>query len=325
MGIKQKVEMKMKKMICSLLCVLCLLTAICTPACAAQTAVVNNPDPTDRLNLRTKPSESAVTLGKYYNGVTVTVYRVTDGWAKVDVQGREGYMKDEFLAYGDAANAVKRAVPTMTVGVESLHLRADASTRSESLGAYGYGTPVEILGVGTVWHHVAVGRQTGYMKAEYLCGDVSFHKKSADARADSHAVVANPRKEDRLNLREQPKTTSASLGKFYNGTAVRVIEKRADGWCKVEIGVEGSGVASGYMQTRYLAFGEAIKKVTPAVKAYHGSDGTIIEGIPGGEDDCILEIHQGDILYVLGDVSEEVCFVMTQQATGYYSRWALSQ
>ena len=35
------------------------------------TAVVKNPDPQDRLNLREQPSETAASLGKYYNGVVV--------------------------------------------------------------------------------------------------------------------------------------------------------------------------------------------------------------------------------------------------------------
>lgn len=36
-----------------------------------ETAVVSNPNPQDRLNLREQPSEAAASLGKYYNGVVV--------------------------------------------------------------------------------------------------------------------------------------------------------------------------------------------------------------------------------------------------------------
>ena len=54
-------------------------------------AVVNNPDPSDRLNLRTNPSQDAPTLGKYYNGTHLEVLsNEKDGWVKVSIFDLEG-------------------------------------------------------------------------------------------------------------------------------------------------------------------------------------------------------------------------------------------
>ncbi|MBO4837668.1 MAG: SH3 domain-containing protein [Clostridia bacterium] len=72
------------------------------------------------------------------------------------------------------------------------------------------------------------------------------------------ATPANPDPEDRLNLRERPDRGSASLGKFYNGTYVEVLEKGGE-WTYVRIGRQ-----VGYMMTRYLAFGEEMRSVAPA-------------------------------------------------------------
>ena len=49
-------------------------------------AVVNNPNPQDRLHLRAKPSMPSQSFGKYYNGTPVKIieYR-TDDWVKVVV------------------------------------------------------------------------------------------------------------------------------------------------------------------------------------------------------------------------------------------------
>lgn len=64
------------------------------------------------------------------------------------------------------------------------------------------------------------------------------------------AVVNNGNPADRLNLREKPDAASGSIGKYYNGTPVRVIS-RGKAWTEVEIlGVHG------YMMTKYLAFEE---------------------------------------------------------------------
>lgn len=68
------------------------------------------------------------------------------------------------------------------------------------------------------------------------------------ALAEQILVVANPDPEDRLHLRVSTSTTSASLGKYYNGTQVVVLKTYANGWAKVQI-----GPLDGYMMTQYLS------------------------------------------------------------------------
>ena len=68
-----------------------------------------------------------------------------------------------------------------------------------------------------------------------------------------YAVVSNPNPEDRLHLRERPDKTARSFGKFYNRTPVYVHSIDGD-WAKVSIGSDGQ--LTGYMMTKYLAFGE---------------------------------------------------------------------
>lgn len=75
------------------------------------------------------------------------------------------------------------------------------------------------------------------------------------------AVVNNPDPADRLHLRVSPQRGATSLGKFYNGTPVQVLEERGD-WVQVEIGLDGN--LTGWMMKEYLAFGEAMDQVQPA-------------------------------------------------------------
>lgn len=76
-------------------------------------AVVNNPDPADRLHLRTEPSRKAASLGKFYNGTPVQVVDRKGEWVYVRIgyDGLEGWMMDEYLAFGDAMRSVERAWP----------------------------------------------------------------------------------------------------------------------------------------------------------------------------------------------------------------------
>lgn len=52
--------------------------------------------------------------------------------------------------------------------------------------------------------------------------------------ASGYAAVRNPNPADRLHLRAEPRKDSESLGKYYNGTPVRVLEERGK-WAQVEV------------------------------------------------------------------------------------------
>ena len=77
---------------------------------------------------------------------------------------------------------------------------------------------------------------------------------------DGWAVVCNPDPEDRLHLRPEAGNREVSLGKYYNGTPVRVLETKGD-WCRVKICTDGP---EGWMMKSFLAFGERMNSVEPA-------------------------------------------------------------
>ena len=83
--------------------ILCLMLAASSAMAEAFWATVNNPNPADRLNLRAKPSASAVSYGKYYNGVPVLVLSGPEnGWCRTVYQGTEGYVMSSFLTFLNA-------------------------------------------------------------------------------------------------------------------------------------------------------------------------------------------------------------------------------
>ena len=65
-----------------------------------------------------------------------------------------------------------------------------------------------------------------------------------------YAVVNNSKPTDRLHLREKPDKGSRSLGKYYNGTPVKVWEIKGN-WAQVNIGDK-----MGWMMKKYLIMGE---------------------------------------------------------------------
>lgn len=72
-------------------------------------AKVNNPNPKDRLHLRTAPSKTAASLGKFYNNTPVRILKIQGDWAEVAICGHTeltGWMLRAYLAEGEAQAAV---------------------------------------------------------------------------------------------------------------------------------------------------------------------------------------------------------------------------
>lgn len=77
-------------------------------------AKVSNPDPADRLHLRTKPERNAPSLGKFYNGTPVQVLKEQGDWCQVEigVDGQlVGWMMKKYLTFGSAMDNVPCAFP----------------------------------------------------------------------------------------------------------------------------------------------------------------------------------------------------------------------
>ncbi|MBQ9299381.1 MAG: SH3 domain-containing protein [Clostridia bacterium] len=80
-------------------------------------AVVNNPNPADRLNLRTQAATSADSYGKFYNGTPVRVLDTRGDWCQVLIgkDGLTGWMVRKYLAFDTRASAVEPAFPWLMV------------------------------------------------------------------------------------------------------------------------------------------------------------------------------------------------------------------
>ena len=130
------------------------------------------------------------------------------------------------------ASVAENEIRVITCG--TLNLRADATTSSDILGKYGWGTEVTVLGETGDWSYVSVGGQNGYMYSQYL-GDEG-------AASVTRYIKTNTRG---LNLRVAP--DGDILGSYPRGTKVTVLS--SDGkWSKVS--VDGK---TGYMSAQWLS------------------------------------------------------------------------
>ena len=128
-------------------------------------AVVNNPNPEDRLHLRAEPDKNAASLGKYYNGAPARVLARKGDWTQVSVFGVEGWMMTRYLAFDEAGKNVANAFPTMTMPDDETALFEDKPLGAV-IASLRKGQEVQVLGlIGEAWRHVRVCETglTGYV------------------------------------------------------------------------------------------------------------------------------------------------------------------
>lgn len=150
-----------------------------------QYAVVYNPDPTDRLNLRTLPDTGSISLGKFYTGTPVSVKRIEGEWAYVTLYDDfSGYMHTDFLRFGTQADAVASAMPVVTVTAPTGKHIADSMMRGASvLATLHIGMQMEVMGVMEDWLFVRAGTIAGFTENNGTTPRVYFSAPDATPAA----------------------------------------------------------------------------------------------------------------------------------------------
>lgn len=139
-------------------------------------AVVENPNPSDRLNLRVGPDKSCTSLGKYYNGVEVEFLFGTENaesWRHVIIEGVVGYVDSSFLDFSSDGGYVYLPPLAKVQGTSNgLELRSEPIETADSKGTYENGMVVEVLAVCGSYAHVRTQEGIcGYMALKQLGGE----------------------------------------------------------------------------------------------------------------------------------------------------------
>ena len=90
----------------------------------------------DALNLREKPDTDAKVLGTCFRGGGGTILKRKNGWTKIRSGGLEGWLKDDYLVFGDDIKPLAKELGLYiaTVSTQTLHVREEASTDSAIVG-----------------------------------------------------------------------------------------------------------------------------------------------------------------------------------------------
>lgn len=122
---------------------------------------------TTTVNVRGSDSENADKIGKVTGGTRIQVKEVRlNGWTKVVYEGKDGYIKSEYLKLEEAAAAID--VIGKVTATTNINIRAEASQSSARLGLLTAGQSLELLAPEGDWYKVKYEGQVAYVKAEYV-------------------------------------------------------------------------------------------------------------------------------------------------------------
>ena len=171
------------------------------------------------------------------------------------------------------------------------------------------------------WDHTCIGNHpwSNITKIDWNTLPHSLSEAQARLSTARWATPNNPNPNDRLNLRASADKNSDSLGKFYNGTPIEVLE-RGDEWTHVRV----CGI-TGYMMTRYLAFGSAANHVAKNMPVELPRNAvTTVRWLNGASE----QIVGSDLQVVIGILTNEkkgdyIIWDPVFDRTGYVSQDAL--
>lgn len=151
-------------------------------------------------NIRSEANADSEIVGVLMPGYAVTVTEKGDEWSKISSKGVEGYIKNEYLVFGEEAKAHYRNMCGITgvVQADSLRVREAASTDSAQVGTLTQNGEVSVFGEEADWYQIQYSGSSAYVHADYvtlseeLKGAVSMeeYQASQTVSAGSSSVIS---------------------------------------------------------------------------------------------------------------------------------------
>lgn len=172
-------------------------------------------DVDESLNIREDASEESEVVGKLYAGCKGSLLEKKDGWTKISSGQVVGYVKDEYIKYGELAKQLAdESNLIVNVKTETLRVRKDASEEAEILGLVGEGDDLVVASSKEIkngWILVDFDDTQGYVCLDYVEVKYSFGSAVTieEEMAARAAIEAEAQKESEGGA-TQGKATSLS-------------------------------------------------------------------------------------------------------------------
>lgn len=122
---------------------------------------------TTTVNVRASDSEQAEKIGKVSGGTEVPIVaQQLNGWTHILYEGKDGYIKSEFLSVAETAD--NSQVIWQVTATTNINVRLAPSQDAAKLGILTGGDQVDLLERADGWCKVIYSGQVGYVKEEFV-------------------------------------------------------------------------------------------------------------------------------------------------------------
>ena len=149
-----------------------------------------------KVNIRAKASKNSEVVGSLENGGICLVDKIGKTWTKVESGSCVGYIKNEFLLYGDDAgewsdnNGVNRYA---TVKTPTLKVRASKDENSDCITLIPEGEEYYVLSSSDGWIEVEIDEESGFVRSDYV--DVRYENPRAVSVAEQEEADRKAKEE----------------------------------------------------------------------------------------------------------------------------------
>lgn len=207
----------------------------------------------------------------------------------------------------------------VTVNTNALRVRTQPNTSSAIMGRVYEGEVLQVIGEENSWLKINHKGKTGYVSSEFVSENIVSAKTNV-SMSSSKTVTANV-----LRVRTQPNTSSAIMGRVYEGKALQVIGEE-NGWLKIN-----HNGKVGYVSSQFVIDGSSNGsdnnngKVQVASGNYKINVSSLrVRTGPSTSHTILGSIHKGQVVQVTGEVQDWVKINYSGQ-TAYISKDYISK
>ena len=200
---------------------------------------------TGSVNIRTAGDVSADKIGTIDGGGLMNVVEQGDTWSHITSGNVDGYIKNEFIAFGsDAADyASANLVKVAVVNTAALKLREQPTMDSQDITLLAQGESYAISEIGSAWTKIQVDTIEGYVKNEYIM--ISYHMPTAQV------VEVVPQETETSNEQTTEETTTEA-------PATEVAPETTEATAETEVTTEKETSSAADISTNASSIGQAI-------------------------------------------------------------------
>lgn len=175
------------------------------------------------VNIRESADQDAEKVGVLYKDCGGELIEQTDGWTKIKSGDVTGWVKDDYLYFGEEAKEVAESVGILTAysNTQTLRVRKSADINAPVLGLLSEGEALEAISEDGDWVSVSYEGTTGFVSADYV--KVEFELDTAESIEVIKAREAAEQKKAQEKAKKNAERNAQREAAIATGDELRIL------------------------------------------------------------------------------------------------------